>query len=142
VVHAAGIQAVAFAPDGRTLASGSRDGTVITWDVADPSHPSLRHRLEGNAGSVWAVAYSRDGTLLASGNDDGTVRLWDPPTGRERCTLIGHTGKVRTLAFSRDGSVLATGDAGGTIRLWRREGPEAARLGKSLDRAKRGLSQE
>jgi WD40 repeat protein len=102
------------------LASGSRDGTVIVWDVADPAHPALNHKLEGNAGSVWAVAYSPDGASLASSNDDGTVKLWDPPTGRERCTLVGHTGKVRTLAFSPDGSVLATGDATGTIRLWRR----------------------
>ena len=115
---------------------------VILWDVADPAYASLRYKLEGNAGSVWAVAYALDGKTIAPGCDDGTVKLWDPTTGRERCTLVGHTAKVGTLAFSRDGSVLATGDAGGTIRLWRREGPETARLGKSLDRAKRGLSQE
>ena len=113
VGHTAGIQSVAFSPDGRALASGSRDGTVIVWDVADPAHPSLRHRLEGNAGAVWAVAYSPDGKTIASGNDDGTVKLWDPATGRERCTLVGHTAKVGTLAFSPDGSVLATGDAQG-----------------------------
>jgi WD40 repeat protein len=92
----------------------------MIWNVADPAHPSLRRKLEGNAGSVWAVAYSPDGKSIASGNDDGTVKLWDPATGLERCTLVGHTGKVRTLAFSPDGSVLATGDAGGTIHLWRR----------------------
>ena len=120
VGHAVGIQSLAFAPDGRALASGSRDGTVIIWDVADPTHPSLRRKLEGNAGAVWVVAYSPDGKTIASGNEDGTVKLWDPTTGRERCTLVGHSAGVLTLAFSPDGSVLATGDRQGTIRLWRR----------------------
>jgi WD40 repeat protein len=120
VGHKGGIVSLAFSPVGRDLVSGSFDGTLVIWDVADPSHPSLRRKLDGNAGSIWAVAYSPDGKSIASGNDDGTVKLWDPTTGRERCTLVGHTARVRTLAFSRGGSVLATGDAEGTIRLWRR----------------------
>jgi WD40 repeat protein len=137
VGHTGGIESLAFAPDGWTLASASRDGTVIVWDIADPARASLRWKLEGNAGTIVIVAYAPDGKTIASGHDDGTVKLWDPATGRERCTLVGHTGSVRSLAFSPDGSVLATGDAGGTIRLWRRGGSETARLGKSLDRAKR-----
>jgi WD40 repeat protein len=122
VGHTGAIQSVAFAPEGRALVSGSRDGTMIIWDIADPTHPSLRRKLEGNAGAIWAAAYSPDGKTIATGHDDGTVKLWDPDpiTGGERCTLVGHTGKVGALAFSPDGSILATGDAGGTIRLWRR----------------------
>jgi WD40 repeat protein len=93
---------------------------VRIWDVTDAAKPSLRHKLNANAGSVWAVAYSPDGKSIASGQDDGTVKLWDPVTERERCTLVGHTGAVRAMAFSPKGSVLATGDASGEIRLWRR----------------------
>src|SRR5262249_61684737 len=77
VGHKGGIMSVAFARDGRALASGSRDGTVILWDIADPAHPSLRHKLEGNAGSIWAVAYAPDGKTIASGCEDGTVKLSD-----------------------------------------------------------------
>ena len=91
VEHAVGIQSLALPPDGRALASGSRDGTVIIRDIADPTHPSLRRKLEGNAGAIRATAYSPDGKTIASGHDDGSVKLWDPTTGRERCTLVGHT---------------------------------------------------
>jgi WD40 repeat protein len=66
---------LAIVPDGRAPASASRDGTAIIWDIADRTHPSLRHKLEGNVGAVWAVAYSPDRKSIVTGNDDGTVKL-------------------------------------------------------------------
>jgi WD40 repeat protein len=64
---------VAFAPDGRTLATGSHDGTVILWDLRTGSE---RLTLRGHAARVSGLAFSRDGRLLVSGSWDGTVRLW------------------------------------------------------------------
>jgi len=68
------VNAVAFSPDGQTLASGSNDYTVKLWDVN--SGRELRS-LEGHSRSVNAVAFSPDGRTLASGSADGQVRLWD-----------------------------------------------------------------
>jgi Uncharacterized alpha/beta hydrolase domain (DUF2235)/WD domain, G-beta repeat len=74
-----GVNAVAFSPQGRTLAIGNVDGTLGLWGGADPAHPRpLGHPLTSNNGSrVNAVAFSPDGHTLASANDDGTVRLWN-----------------------------------------------------------------
>jgi dipeptidyl aminopeptidase/acylaminoacyl peptidase len=58
-----GAAAVAFAPDGQTLATGGRDGLVKLWDVASGRH--LR-TLEQQYTRVEALAWSRDGRTVAS----------------------------------------------------------------------------
>ncbi|WP_067272994.1 nSTAND1 domain-containing NTPase [Streptomyces jeddahensis] len=136
--HEDEVLAVAFAPDSRTVASGSADGTVRLWDVSAPERPApLGEPLDAHDGGALAVAFAPDGRTLATGGGDDTVRLWDVrrpdrvrPLGEP---LRGHTDAVTSVAFAPDGRTLATGSEDDTARLWRvGDGARARPAGTAL----------
>ena len=66
---------MAFSPDGKTLASGSKDKTIILWDIA--TRQPIGQPLSGHLDAVTSVAFSPDGKTLASGSKDKINILWD-----------------------------------------------------------------
>ena len=108
--HTDSVNAVAFFPDGKTLATGSSDGTVKLWDA---SRRELLATLKGHAYPVTGVAISVDGTLASGLLRDG-VKLWDVKTRNEIASLEG----MAPVALSPNGSVLASGAVNHTITLW------------------------
>jgi WD40 repeat protein len=113
--HEAAIMAVAFAPDGRRLASASVDKTIRLWDAVGGQEVAC---LRGHEDRVWSIAFSPDGRRLASASVDKTVRLWDPIGGQEIACFRGQAGRVWSVTFSPDGRRLALGCLDGTVRLW------------------------
>jgi outer membrane protein OmpA-like peptidoglycan-associated protein len=106
---------IAFSPDGKQVASGSTDKTVIFWDAA--TGKEIR-RLSGHTDPVTSIAFSPDGKQVASGSTDKTVIFWDAATGKEIRRLSGHTDPVTSIAFSPDGKLLASGSLDNTVKLW------------------------
>ena len=108
------INALAFSPDGRWLASGSSDNTVCIWDV---HNKKKSRRLTGHAQQVYTLEWL-DEQRIVSGSFDNTLIIWDAGQGRLLYRLQGHTDKVTALAVSPDGKTIASGSFDKTIRLW------------------------
>jgi WD40 repeat protein len=108
-------RAVAWAPDGQSLAVARGDGRVTLWD-ADLHEPRLD--FQAHEGRIYCMAFAPDGSLLATASRDGTAKLWQPATGRLVSTLRGHAQSVSSLAFSPDGETIATGGGDGSVKLW------------------------
>ncbi|BAJ26000.1 MULTISPECIES: TIR domain-containing protein [Kitasatospora] len=104
---------VAFSPDGRLLAVGSEDGSVLVCDALTGT--ALR-TLKDHIGRVYAVKFA--GEVLATGSADGTVRLWDQVSGECRHRLDVHPGGVWPVSLGPGGRLVATGDPNGTVTLW------------------------
>jgi WD40 repeat protein len=83
---------VAFAGDGRHLASTSGDETVQVWDWRAPGTPPTI--LHTHQGFVSGIAFAGDGHHLASAGNDGTVRVW-------QCQRCGNIKDVLALARAR-----------------------------------------
>src|SRR2546426_7804831 len=71
--HQGSVLAVAFSPDGKTLASCSRDKTIKLWD---PATGELKRTLTEHTADVYDVTFSPRGDLLASAGRDKTIKLW------------------------------------------------------------------
>ncbi|SME88048.1 FOG: WD40 repeat [Streptomyces sp. Amel2xC10] len=113
--HTKGVYALAYSPNGKSLASASEDNTVRLWNVTAPDGNAEPAKLTG---LFWALAFSPDGRTLAGGGADGTIHLWNAADGSLVGTLEGHKQQVSSLAFSPDGRTLASGGLDASLRLW------------------------
>lgn len=108
------VDALAFSPDGRALATSHSHSGVR---LVDPRTGKVLHRLAGTENRVHSLAFTPDGRTLATGGEGPVVRLWDGRTDALRAQLTGHSGTVTTVVFAPDGHTLAVGSYA-ALRLW------------------------
>ncbi len=113
--HAYEVYTVAWSPNNKRIASGSRDGTVQVWDVANGGHV---YTYPGHTDSVLSVAWSPDGKRIASASWDKTVQIWTAADGSNAYTYKGHTDVVRSVVWSPDGKRVASASDDKTVQVW------------------------
>ena len=113
--HLANVNSVNFSADGKYLASGSDDGTIIIWDANNGEKLKI---LEGESWSICSVCWSPYVKYLASGSSDEIIVIWDANSGQKIKTLEGHSHIVNSVCWSPDGNYLASGSWDNTVKLW------------------------
>ncbi len=109
------VEAVAFLPDGKRLATGGTDHQIKVWDAATGKRLQT---LSGHFGNVTCLQVLPGGERLVSGSEDKTVRLWDLITGQEVMILGTHDGAIDDLAVSADGTRIVSASDDGLVKTW------------------------
>ncbi len=123
------VRSISFSPNGRTIATASRDNTIKLWKQQEQSWQEVK-TLKGHIDNLTSVSFSPDGNALVSTSFDKTAILWfldgrAPIVLHENKDKYTHPdGRVTSASFSPNDKIIATASADKTIKLWSQSGKQ------------------
>lgn len=121
--HKDAVYALAFSPNGKTLATAGYDRLIHLWDVSNSLSNSAaittpKLTLKDHSDTIYGLSFHPDGELLASAGADRAVKVWEVATGKRLYTLSDPTDWVYCVAWSPDKKHLAAGGVDKSVRVW------------------------
>ncbi len=114
--HSGAVGAVAFSPNGKILATGSRDQTLKLWNMETQD---LIGTLAGDGSPIWSVDFSPNSSELAAGSYYWRILEWNLETG-ESYIPLQQDGAVWSVKISPDERLIASGSSDQTVKVWDR----------------------
>jgi WD40 repeat protein len=131
--HESDVESMAWAFDGASLVTGSKDASLKAWDTAKTGQWRLLETISGHKAPVLNVKFCPATARLASAGRDASIKIWDASTlalewrvkraddGGIACNLVGTCeghGDIVALTWAKDGSQLLSGSRDNSLRLW------------------------
>jgi WD40 repeat protein len=113
IPHSQFVSSIAVSPDGKSVLSGSEDGTLKLWNVAS----GRLLRTFDSPSPVTSSKFSPDGRIVFSGSRNGSINFWDVTSGERIRTITAHPDIV-SVAISPDGRTVLSGSQDRTLKLW------------------------
>jgi WD40 repeat protein len=108
------LEAIAFSPDGKLIATGSRDDALRVYSL-EKGTSVARWRFNRR---VEAIDFSSDGRYIAAGSNDGRAAIFDMESKEQIGPWLEHPGQVDVIDLNADATLLATGGSDGMVRIW------------------------
>lgn len=111
--HTASVNTLTYSSDGKTLASGSRDGTVIVWDA---DNMQKRYTIQGHTGPMTILRFNENDNKLISGCSNVSMWVWD----RNSMTsyYIKPNWNTYPIVFSNNGKIAANRNRNNELQIW------------------------
>ena len=128
--HDGPVQVLAISPDGKWVASGSSDSTIILWNVDNGT--IAQQWVAHGYREIKALAFSPDSQHIVSGGwKSSEATIWDVSQEPRKIAALGEDAPqaadmlqtdslagISQCAWSPDGRTIATGSYDGNVRLW------------------------
>ena len=122
------VDAVAWSPDGKLLATACHDGILRVFDIEkNVAAKTINAHIMPQASAIYSVIWTADGKQLISTCFDKNMKLWDYASGNlvrefkayaDKTFEKGHQDQVFCAAVTKDGKFVASGSSDRRIKLW------------------------
>lgn len=121
--HKNDVNCLSFDEDSMRLVSGSKDTSIIVWDIVAESG---LYKLHGHKGPVTGVKFMKsERNIIVSSSKDTFIKFWDMTTQHCFKTMPGHVTEIWDFVLLEQDTILVTGGSDSELRIWKLEFTEA-----------------